>query len=486
MIELSYDEKVMIGYEYVIEMLRPSSCFGIEKSRRIKPFVKADQDLLIKEFDNIELIMGVYDQCRRDIEALNRYMAHFKDIRPSLRRGDDYCFNEVELFELKNYLIQFCQMYQVFQRFNETCQLIDISLYDVEEALDIVDPDKKRVPSFYVSETYSDLLREIRKEKKNIEIAIRTEQNPSLKENLLADRVRVVVREEEEENRIRKDITARLRPFLTLMQHNIQTTADLDVLIQKARLAKEYGCVRPEITEHELYFDNMVHPQIDAVLSSKSKSFTPVSIRLEHGASVITGANMGGKSVSLKTTVLNTMLVLCGFYPFAERAGAPMFEEIHYVAEDKQSIDQGLSSFGAEIMQLDAVVQASKRAFCLIVLDEFARGTNPDEGAVIVQAVTKYFNAQDSMTLMTTHYDNVAEFAGTHYQVIGLKDVDTEALRKEIAASSAKKGVDIIAKHMNYGLYQVYGKADCPRDALNICRMLALDENILAIIEKSY
>lgn len=486
MIDLSYDEKVMIGFEYVIEALKPVSCFGIEKSRRIRPFDKTQKAQLMKELDNIERILNVYDRCREEIDILNRFMAHFKDIRPSLQRGEDYCFDEVEFFELKNFLIQSRQMYPVFQKFNAVCGLADIDFYDTEYALDLVDPDHTRVPSFYISETYSEKLREIRKAKKSIEIDIRTEQNQERKEQLLADRVRIVVREEEEESRIRRDITDKLRPYLPKMLHNIQMTADLDVLIQKARMARENDCARPDITEDELYFENMIHPQIQEVLKGKSKKFTPVSIRLGRGTSVITGANMGGKSVALKTTALNAMLVLCGFYPFAESAGVPMFEEIHFVAEDKQSIDQGLSSFGAEIMQLDAVVQASKRAFCLIILDEFARGTNPDEGAVIVQAVAKYFNEQSSMTLMTTHYDNVAEYAGAHYQVIGLKDVDTESLRREIAASTAKRGVDIIAKHMNYGLYQVFGKADCPKDALNICRMLALDEKILTIIEKSY
>ena len=372
------------------------------------------------------------------------------------------------------------------QKLNHVCQLEGISFYNTSEALDLVDPDNKRVPSFYISETYSKKLRGIRQEKKNIEIAIRQAQTPNEKSKLLDERVRIVVREEEEEQRIRREITVKLKPSLLHMLENIKNTADLDLLLQKAKLVQRYGCVKPEITEDKLYFENMIHPQVADNLESCGKKFTPVSIGLSRGASVITGANMGGKSVALKTTALNTMLVLCGFYPFAKAAGVPMFEEFHFVAEDKQSIDKGLSSFGAEIVQLDDVIKASKRAFCFIILDEFARGTNPDEGAVIVQAVTKYFNTTNCVVLMTTHYDNVADYAGCHYQVIGLKDVDTEALRVEIAHTSSKKGVDIIAKHMNYGIYRVHGKADCPKDALNICRMLALDEDILNIIEKSY
>jgi len=486
MIDLSYGEKTALGYEYVIEMLKPVSCFGFEKSRRIRPYTGEEKDLLIREFDNIGRIMEAGSQCEDEIEKMNRLLGHFKDIRPTLQRHEEYCFSEVELFELKYFLIQFSQMYAVFGDFAGKCPLDGVGLTDTEAALDIVDPDHTRVPTFYISETYSEKLRHIRQEKKEIELAIRTEKNQEKKEQLLADRLRIAVREEEEEGEIRKKITKRLRPYLPVMLANIRMMADLDVLIQKARLAKENDCVRPEITDDTLYFEHMVHPQIRDVLVRKDKVFTPVSIRLDRGACVITGANMGGKSVALKTTALNVLLTLSGFYPFAAKAGVPVFEEIHFVAEDKQSVDQGLSSFGAEIMQLDAVVKASQRAFCLIILDEFARGTNPDEGAVIVQAVTKFFNAQSSMTLMTTHYDNVAEYAGSHYQVIGLKGVDPEKLRLEIAAATARSGVDIIAKHMNYGIYRVYGKSDCPKDALNICRMLSLDEKILTIIENNY
>ena len=77
---------------------------------------------------------------------------------------------------------------------------------------------------------------------------------------------------------------------------------------------------------------------------------------------------------------------------------------------------------------------SSRRRWFL--LDEFARGTNPDEGALIVQAVTRYLNDVNAISLLTTHYDKVAEFARTHYQIIGLRDIDPEAIRRELAVTS--------------------------------------------------
>ena len=79
----------------------------------------------------------------------------------------------------------------------------------------------------------------------------------------------------------------------------------------------------------------------------------------------------------------------------------------------------------------------------------------------------------------------MAEYAKLHYQIIGLRDVDTEQIRRELSATN-EDGVAVIARHMNYGLYRVEGRSDCPRDALNICRMLSLKPEILQMVEEAY
>lgn len=487
MIQLTYEQKQTLGFNTVIELLNPVSCFGREKSRRLVPYTPDEKQELLRELDNIEKICAHFDEVKPYIDTLSVIFGHFKDIRPTLsRETDDVCFNDIELFEIKYFLIQSEKMMAPWQKINELCKLQAVCFKDTVKALDIVDPDGRRIPGFYISERYSQKLREIRQDKKEIELKIRKAASEEEIQLLKAKRLHIVVREEEEEKNIRKAITQALRPALPEMLKNIQMTAELDLLIQKARLAKKYGCGKPEITDGDVYFEKAIHPYVSQCLQEKNKAFTPISITVGRGASVITGANMGGKSVALKTVALNVLLTLSGFYPFAEKAGVPIFEDFYFIAEDKQSEEEGLSSFGAEIVMLDEVIKASKHAFCMIFLDEFARGTNPDEGARIVRAVTQYLNASRSVALLTTHYDHVAEYAGRHYQVIGLKEVDTQKLKTEIAAAGARKGVDLIASHMNYGIYPVYGETDCPKDALNICRLLGLDEKVLNIIEKSY
>ena len=200
---------------------------------------------------------------------------------------------------------------------------------------------------------------------------------------------------------------------------------------------------------------------------------------------IITGANMGGKSVVMKTVALNVLLLQAGFLVCAKKARMPLFYSVKMLFDDLQSIQSGLSGFGSEIVQFQKALEEVEQGYSLFLLDEFARGTNPDEGAVIVQAVTKYLNEVNAISLLTTHYDKVAENARLHYQIIGLRDVDPEQIRQELAATG-DDGIQVIARHMNYGLYRVEGKSDCPRDALNICRMLSLKPEILEKIEQAY
>lgn len=96
----------------------------------------------------------------------------------------------------------------------------------------------------------------------------------------------------------------------------------------------------------------------------------------------------------------------------AKKARMPLFHSVKMLFDDLQSIQSGLSGFGSEIVQFQKALSEVEQGYSLFLLDEFARGTNPDEGAVIVQAVTRYLNGVDAISLLTTHYDKVAEYAG--------------------------------------------------------------------------
>ena len=485
MIELNFQQKDNIGFQYIIDELAPCSPYGEERIKGMKPFTREQKPELLRQLQNIQRVLENRDRCASAMDKLMHTFMCIKNIRKIAEKCCESTLNAIELFEVKRFLLESERMLPLFAEVNAAVCFGGVTLKDTTEALELLDPEKNRVASFYISDMYSQELRAIRKEKRALEEAIRRAEGEE-KEELQAKRVLVAVEEEHEERKVRIMLSEQLRPFIPAMLHNMDAIAQIDLSVQKAALARRYGAVLPVITENRVDFAEMTNPQIADSLKKRGNSFTPISLALCEGATVITGANMGGKSVAMKTVALNILLVHCGFFPFAKEAACPIFDSMHIISEDLENTDRGLSSFGGEIVRFNEVLSHLDEGFAFIMLDEFARGTNPDEGAAIVQAVTAYLNKKHAVTLLATHYDNVSDQANAHYQVIGLKDLNVEELRAQIAAVSGHVGVELISKHMNYGLYRVEGKQNCPRDALNICRLLALNTEILEMIEKSY
>ena len=367
---------------------------------------------------------------------------------------------------------------------NETVHADGIAFSDPSAALSVLDPEGTRSRGFYIPDGASENLRAIRAEKKRLEQRL-YEAPDSEKDAIRADRTRICAEEETEEREIRRAMCSMLLPHVPAMLQNADMAGRLDFLIQKALFAKAYGGVRPEITETALELVNMVNPELVDLLKAKGRAFVPVSIATDRGATVITGANMGGKSVAMKTLALNVLLMHAGFLVCAEQARIPMLHCVRMLFDDAQSMQSGLSGFGSEIVRFNAALSEVEQGYSLFLIDELARGTNPDEGALIVQAVTRYLNDRNAISILATHYDGVAENARVHYQIIGLRDVDPDGIKAELAAAH-EDGIAVIARHMNYGLYRVEGRADCPKDALNILRMLSLKPEILERIEQAY
>lgn len=485
MISIGFDDSVKIGLQYVLETLHPCSPFGAERVRKLRFFASDERELLKTELYNTERAFNACDALGPLYEKIMLVLCQLKDIRGSLKRlSEGAVLDHVELFELKGYLLRIADLLPLFEKMQETVQADGIAFSDPSAALSVLDPEGTRSRGFYIPDGASEKLRSIRTEKRRLDQKL-YEAPDAEKDAVKAERTRICAEEETEEREIRKAICNALLPHVPAMRKNTDAAGRLDFLIQKAQFAKKYGGVRPEITESALELKDMTNPELVDLLKAKGRAFVPVSIATDRGVTVITGANMGGKSVALKTIALNVLLLHAGFLVCAKAARIPMLHCVKMLFDDAQSMQSGLSGFGSEIVRFNEALKDVERGYSLLLIDELGRGTNPDEGAVIVQAVTRHLNALDAISILATHYDGVAEHARMHYQIIGLKDVDPDAIKAELAAA-AEDGVAVIARHMNYGLYRVEGKADCPKDALNICRMLSMQPEILARIEEAY
>lgn len=486
MITVTYDDKVKIGLQYILETLHGCSPFGIERIRRLKFFAPEERGALEEELYNVEGLYRHAEELKSAMDKTVILLCQMKDIRNSLKRcAAGEIPDHVELFEIKGFLRRLESLLPLYEEMKEKVGFRGLTFHAPAEALAILDPDGTGSRGFYIPDSATPKLRQIRADKKKVEEKLFHAATNEEKDALRIERTRICAEEESEETKVRRAMGAALAPMVDDLLADAESVGRLDFMIQKALFAVRYGGVRPEITDGALVLQDMVNPEIVDLLREQGRRFVPVSISLDRGATVITGANMGGKSVAMKTVALNALLFQSGFLVCAREAKLPLFHSVKMLFDDLQSIQSGLSGFGSEIVQFQKALGEVEQGYALFLLDEFARGTNPDEGAVIVQAVTKYLGEVNAISLLTTHYDKVAEHAAAHYQIIGLRDIDPEAIRRELSVTT-EDGVQVIARHMNYGLYRVEGKSDCPRDALNICRMLSLKEEILAKIEEQY
>lgn len=476
--KIAYALRKAVGLQYLLHGMAPDSPYGAEHVRSPHFFGPHEREALEREWRNVRAIINGLADHPAEIDRLQRLMAQLRDIRGTLRHCQETTLTEVELFEVKRFLLQLAQIIPVFQGIGD--ELEGISLTEEGEALALLDPEGRKAAGFSITGVYSEDLRVILEEKRALEAGLRKAPGGSEREALLHERQRLIVKEEAGVLRVRIRLTEALRPYAPALLHNAKMLGLLDFTLQKARLAKKYGGVMPRVSSGGTVFDEILHPEVADALAAQGRSFTRVSIEAPLGATVITGANMGGKSIALQALTLNILLCQMGCFACAARAELPLFDAVFFLGEDLSDKTGGLSSFGAEILRIQQILQEMKSgAFCFVALDEPGRGTNPREGAALVRAMTGYLSSLPGVSVLATHYDKAAEEARAHYQAAGLHSVMDGPL------PAGMDRLAYLAKHMDYGLRPVPPDAPPPQEALTICRLLGLEEAVLASMERS-
>ena len=478
---MDFWQRENIGFEFIKGKMLPATPFGAELVKSIRPFRKDERDILEVELSNLNKLSSNYEEVKSDINTIRRIFMQMKDVRGSIKFGRDNTLSDIELFEIKILLMQLEKLKPVVERVSDELRLCGFFMEPVSIAVDILDPDKRRIPTFSIYDEYSDTLKEIRKKKRDIELRMQSDE--ALFEELKDKRLDITAKEEKEERRIREELSIKLRPYFDTVINNINTVARLDLLIEKHRVSKLYPSCLPQITKDTLILKDTTNPYICDILESKGLKFTPVSIEMGLGTTVLTGANMGGKSVTLKTVALNTYLALCGFFVYAVSASIPAFDEIIMISEESQSVAKGLSSFGAQIVELKNLLNEIENKFVFAILDEFARGTNPKEGESLVRGLVSLLNTKKTVSLLVTHFDHVAELSKSHYQVKGLQGVSEDKISSALLTKSDDDAkITAISGFMNYGIFKVDKDAKPPKEALMICRLLGLQNELLDIL----
>ncbi|MBS1416213.1 MAG: hypothetical protein HPY94_03620 [Clostridia bacterium] len=477
MIKPSFSQKSACGLKYILDRTEPCSAPGKNALKKIEFYTPDAKEELLTELENVEKLKQAVALRAKEISQLESVFFHLKDLHNTFDRLSRATLDEVELFELKAFLRLTRQASGIAETLSEKYGLKAVAFRKTEKAFELLEADKGE--GFFVDDALSEKLLAARREKETANAALARAKNEA---ELAAARQRhlnAAAKEDAAQEEARERLSALLRPFAEDFAFNSELAGRLDLMLAKARLAYASDAIKPIVGGDELKLIQMTNPEIEEKLRLRDSDFTPVSIEANRGVTLITGANMGGKSVALKTIALNVLLAQLGYFVYAREARVPLFDFVEIVNENMQSVDRGLSTFGGEIVKLNSVMERLKKGmFGLCLMDEFAGGTNFEEGSRIFRAVERALNEMNGIFILTTHFDGVSADAKALYQVKGLSGADLKSLDREI--ESGADGTELIAQYMDYGLVRVDDKTKgVPKDAVAVCRLLRIDQDVL-------
>lgn len=390
------------------------------------------------------------------IQTLQFKLCKLKDINHTLSRlALSVVLDDIELFEVKNLAILSADVKIILEKLNLN-EIITIP--DLEDVVKILDPDGLRIATFYIYDSYSEKLAALRKKLKS--------------KDFYQDAVYNEVQALEDE--IRGELSDKLKPYSETLTIAMNALAQVDINLAKSLQMKELGLCFPTLSDENVArYEGMFHPEVKSVLKEKNTDYQNVNISYELKPLIIMGANMGGKTIVLKTLALCQYLMQFGFGVPASKAEMMIFDEIFCLTTDEQSINKGLSSFAAEMKNIDAVIRASackddgylgylskddvhivstdlvSTNRILALIDEPARTTNPTEGTALVSSLIKLLQDKSMSLVVVTHY-NINTYNNKCLRVRGLEN-----------------------GKMNYELVETY-EGEVPHEALNIAENLGI------------
>ncbi len=524
----------VVGFSYVWDEIGPHTPYGTKRKQSFKPYMPGEEELLRAHLEDMDVLFR--NVCGSDarVNALLTELCELKEISLSVSRSRTEVLSIPELFNIKGFLVHSRRLRKLLAEDLETVPE-RYQLHDTDELLDVLDPSGEYLDTFFIYDAFSEKLAAYRRESREIEASVRkvkkgirerlqrehgfamspkfelfvprsnkdlldlAESLPELQRTSedymniifeLKDSEEVFAVEkrreeldtliEEEETRVCALLSKRIGKRQDILESNCETVADLDLDLAKCLYARRHDCTKPVIAEdHVVVIEEGRNLQVEDALKQQRRTYIPVSISLADGVTAITGANMGGKTISLKMVTQCCLMTQYALYLPAKHAEVGLSAYIHVLIGDSQNVQRGLSSFGSEMEELKEILDnAQDRS--VIMIDEIASGTNPAEGFALTKSFMKYFAKKPYITIITTHFDHAASGEEVrNLQVKGLSGADFGKLARELSTANRRQRIEILGKYMDYRLIPADNAGSVPRDALNIAKILGIYDEII-------
>ena len=520
----------VVGFTYVWDEIGPHTPYGAKLKRDFRPYMPGEEDDLRGHLQDMALLSDQICSDEKTVSAVLNDLCELKEIGLSVANSGAQTLSVPELFNIKSFLVHTRKIRQLMhEKMGKAPKRY--ALKDTTDLLDLMDPTGEYMDTFFVYDAFSEKLAAYRTESREIERKIRrvkkgireqlqrehgfamtpkfelsvprtdktlmdlAESLPEL-ERTSEDYMNVIFeikandeifaieqRQSELNGLIEEEELAVCRQLsLDIAAHAEDLTANcgaigrMDLDMAKCLYAKRHDCTAPSVCqEHRIRIEDGRNLQVEDALKEQRRSYIPVSIELADGVTAITGANMGGKTISLKMVTQCCLLMQYAMYVPAKHMEAGL----SVLIGDSQNVQRGLSSFGSEMEELKEMLDnAQPRS--LLMIDEIASGTNPAEGFALTKSFMKYFSTKPYITIITTHFDHAASGEEVHnLQVRGLSGADFGKLARELSTANRRQRIEILGKYMDYRLIPVDTVGEVPRDALNIAKILGIYDEII-------
>ena len=382
--------RVEIGGTMNIEELL-GLCKLLETARRVKAYGRKERedipsDSLSEFFDGLEPLSPLCDEIRLCIISVDEISddasSNLKSIRRSIRSTGDRIHAQLNQM-LNNQNVRNClQDFVITMRNGRYC--LPVKAEAKSQITGMVHDQSSSGSTLFIE--------------------------PMAVVNLNNELKELSIKEQDEIAVILATLSAKAGEYIPAIETDYQILTELDFIFAKAAYALEYNGITPHFnTERKIRILKGRHPLLDA------KKVVPIDISLgsDFDQLVITGPNTGGKTVSLKTVGLLTLMGQAGLpIPAGDRSELAVFDDIFADIGDEQSIEQNLSTFSSHMTNIIHILKEANE-HSLVLFDELCAGTDPTEGAALAVSILSYFHSRGIRTMATTHYSEIKIYALT-------------------------------------------------------------------------
>lgn len=521
MLICSREERQRLGLDAIFERCFCRSPQGRILKNRFRFYREEEREALLHEFTVLAELRASLLPLAAQWHEIEGLLSRFRALEGSLNGLESRrLLDETELFEIKRCL----GLIRLLCDFAPALKAASCVLTPMPEAEALLNPPGLSVQGFHIYSAYSEKLGGLREAKRELEKRIMTASGEE-RDALLFERSGLVDEERREVQKQTALLCHSLQPMVPLLRRNLEAVAELDFRLARARLAELWQAPVPELAapDEDCVIEEAVHPLVEEELQTRGRRFVPQSIRIRPGSTVISGANMGGKSVALESFLLCLLLTHLGYCPPCRALRTPLFDFFAYLAEQSGEVSLGLSSFGMEAARIREQLRLARKFRGFVVMDEPCRGTNPDEATAIIRALCRIYARSRTRLLTATHYGVPHEQGIRHYRIRGITEEADEMLSEGPAVESTEaldavsledypnallplqegrgaeehrrqsrvgledaEAVRRIRERMDYRLREIEGAEEVPEAAIHIAEWMGIDADAIAEMRRAY